>query len=166
MTSIDADIDGDRKETVIAGWVHCDDEELTINTDISCEDSECNVVCHCFVVEPSIHRHQDQQQQQSHGHHHHHDENTSAVDMTMDQFMFTEGSNRLSMGNFDDNCCNQEKVNSLADTVVDSRRLNYYHHFCHCDDDFTETESETSFEGDNEVSDREPPLPMVCLLQP
>lgn len=44
---IDADQYGHRKETVIAGWAHCDDA-LTIDTDVSCEDSECDYGCQCF----------------------------------------------------------------------------------------------------------------------
>lgn len=144
--TIDADVCGDRKETVIAGWVYCE-EELTINTDLSCEDSECDHGCHCFGV-PHTAKHHDHELDCDHHH-------PSAV---INQFMFKKRASP-PLDDFDLRFYKEEAHNRA--TLIDSAAAGKYHHHHvihqHDDDDaydrcYTETESETSYEGDDEVS--------------
>jgi hypothetical protein len=147
--TIDADICGDRKETVIAGWVYCE-EELTINTDLSCEDSECDHECHCFGM-PHISKLHDQ------------DCEHYIPSAVMNQFMYTKRSSP-PLDDFDVKFYN-EKANSCT-ALIDLAAGKYDHHVIHqydddndddeCDRCYTETESETSYEGDDEVSITEP----------
>jgi hypothetical protein len=151
-----ADLHRTRKETVIAGWVHCDEERI-VSTDLSCEDSECDYECQCFTLsdQPSQQSLQQQQQQPRrrrrlvssscqchHGPSPLDDPNSSQSLMTA--FMFTKRKPFLAEYDGDG-------IQIHAPVVPDQPLLysSINHEEGYTD---TESESETSYEGDDEES--------------